>query len=393
MSLFKYVALNQKGKKVTGVFNADSIMEAKKSLTMQQVIVTHLSQYVSNHRLTLSRTEVLEFIRDLSNLLNASLNLYDALKAISDKTRQEKAGTVFADLCDKVRQGERFSSALKAYPKIFSKVVLAIIEAGEESGALAESLKELFRMMSVEDRVRKNLSSALIYPIFLSVFCAVVIIGLFVFLIPSMKDLFEGRSLPPFTAAVFHISDWLSQNIFSLLFALIAIFGLIFSYFRFGKGKIHWQHIELKIPIIGTIKKEASLVKFSRTFSVLLSSSVPALRALEMATKVMNQVKLEEIMEEGHLKLTQGKKLSEVLDKYALIPPLFVKMIATAEQTATLDTMLSSLADLYQADLEKHLQQFTSLIQPVMILLLGLIVGLVLLSVLLPMTDVSAFIS
>ena len=393
MALFKYVALSDKGKNFHGALSADSLIDAQKQLASQNVFVISLLPAAGDGKINLTRAQTLEFVRDLSQLLSASLTLYDSLKAIASKTRDEKSGAIFAELSDKVRQGEKFSSALKQYPKTFSRVLVAIIEAGEESGSLCVSFKELVRMMNQEDKLRKNLSSAMVYPIFLSVFCSIVILGLFIFLIPSMKDLFEGRELPAFTAGVLGVSDWIVNHLSLLIGSVfLAVFSLI-TYFRFGKGKMHFQMIELSIPILGRLKKAAALLKFSRTFSILLSSGVPVVRALEMATKVMNQVRLEAIMEEGRAKITEGKRLSEVLQKHLLIPPMVVKMIATAEETARLPEMLASLADIYESDLEKDLQQFTSLIQPVMILLLGLIVGLILISVLLPMTDISSFVN
>lgn len=393
MALFKYSALNRKGKKIQGVVNADSLLEAKKQLCFQNVLVTSLFAYTRHSKIHLRREQTLEFIRDLSQLVGACLTLYDSLKAIADKTEDEKSSAIFADLCDRVKQGEKFSFALKQYPKTFSQVLVAIIEAGEESGSLATAFKELANMMREEDKLRKNLSSAMVYPIFLSIFCLVLIMGLFIFLIPSMKDLFEGRPVPPFTAAVLNASSWITSNLTLLLLALFSFSFSIFSYFKWGKGKEHWQLLELKLPIIGRLKKASALVKFSRTFSILLASGTPVVRALEMSSRVMNQIKLEAVMNEATLELVRGKKLSEVLQRSPLIPPMVVKMIATAEQTARLPEMLFSIADIYQSNLEKDLQQFTSLIQPVMILFLGLIVGLILISVLLPMTDISSFIN
>jgi general secretion pathway protein F len=393
MALFKYSALSGKGKKIQGVINADSLLEAQKHLSFQNVLVTSLFAYTRHRKIHLKREQTLEFIRDLSQLVGASLTLYDSLKAIADKTEDEKSSAIFADLCDRVRQGEKFSFALKQYPKTFSQVLVAIIEAGEESGSLAAAFRELASMMQQEDKLRKNLSSAMVYPVFLSVFCLVVVMGLFIFLIPSMKDLFEGRPIPPFTAAVLNVSSWITSNLAFLITALSCCFFCIFSYFKWGKGKQHWQLVELKLPIIARLKKASAIVKFSRTFSILLASGTPVVKALEMSSRVMNQIKLEEIMNDATIELVRGKKLSEVLQKAPLIPPMVVKMIATAEQTAKLSEMLFSIADIYQANLEKDLQQFTSLIQPVMILLLGLIVGLILISVLLPMTDISSFIN
>lgn len=199
MALFRYTALNHKGKKFHGVIHAEAMDEAQHALRNLDVFVVDISASTQKKAPILSRQEVLNFTRELFQLLNAALPLYESLKALADKAKGHKNHAVYLDICDCVKKGESFSKALSYYTQSFSSVYISMVEAAEESGSLASVFKELLQMLSKEDKLRKQLSSAMIYPIFLSVFCFIVIIGLFTFMIPSMKELLEGRQLHPFT--------------------------------------------------------------------------------------------------------------------------------------------------------------------------------------------------
>ena len=393
MALFEYFALDEKGKQIKGVIDADTLELAKDRLLKKKAFVTSIKSYTSKKVISLSRVEVLDFTRDLNQLLSASLPLYESLKAIEEKNQGSKHHQVYVDLCDRVKQGQRFSEALTSYPKSFNSIYISMCEAAEESGSLDVVFKELLRMMTKEDQLKKQLKSAMVYPMFLGVFCLIVVIGLFTFVIPSMKELLDGRQLHGFTQAILGISDWMSDYILVLLPTVALFVGLMIAYFRSEAGIRMWQSLLLKVPVVGRMKKESIMLKFCRTLSVLLSNGVPIVRGIEMSAKVMHHHAYEELMEEAKLKLVEGKKLSDELAKSSLIPKLVIQMMATAEATASLDTMLASIADIYEQDLDKSIQQFSSLIQPVMILLLGMIVGVVLLAVLLPLTDVSTFLN
>lgn len=376
-----------------GVMNADSMQTAKEILLQQNVLVKHIKSSHSKNKSVLSRQEVLNFTRDLNQLLNASLPLYESLKAIVEKSRHLKFHGIFVDLCDKIQQGERFSLALQAYPKSFSPIYISMVAAAEESGTLAVVFKEILRMLVQEDKLKKQLFSAMIYPMFLGFFCMGVITALFTFIIPSLRELLDGRDLHPFTQSILSLSDWMVANRWIFLPSLLMGLLLLILFFRHPKGKKFWQRVVIKIPIIGSMKLQSIMLKFCRTFSVLLANGVSIVKALDMASRVMGHFQFENLMIEAKERLIEGKKLSEVLAQSKLIPTLVTTMIATAEQTATLDQMLASLAEIYEADLDKNIQRFSSLIQPVMILILGLIVGLVLLSILLPLTDVTSFLN
>lgn len=393
MSLFEYLALDERGKRIKGVVNADTLALAKESLQGRSIFITDIHPFHSKKIVHLSSRDVLGFTRDLGQLLGASLPLYDSLKAIVEKSEGQKGHQIFVDLCDMVKQGKSLSAALRYYEKSFSPVYISMVEAGEESGRLDRVFTELLRMLTKQEKLKKQLSSAMVYPLFLAAFCMVVVTGLFTFLIPSMRELLDGRELHPFTQSIVAVSDWMSGNIMWLLPSFLIAFLLLLVFFNRPQGKRVWESLTIRLPLVGKMQVQSIMLKFCRTFSVLLASDVSVVKAIELSSNVMNHHQFQEVMESARDKLIEGKKLSEILSRSRLIPKLVVRMLATAEETASLDKMLGSIADIYEEDLDKNIQQFAALIQPVMILLLGLIIGVVLLAVLLPLTDVTSFLN
>jgi len=225
MGLYQYTALSEGGRKSIGMINADSLELAKERLRKQKILVTKLTHYKKRgDQLTLSSSLLLSFTRDLHVLLKAGLPLYDTLQTLEEKYRRTKIHSLFLDLCDQIKQGRRFSDALKDYPKAFDAVYISLLRAGEESGTLTQSFEELSKLTHREQALKRTLSSAMIYPAFLGVFCLAVVSVLLFFLIPSMAELFEGRTLHPMTEVILSISQTLNTHatlIFSLTFGAI----------------------------------------------------------------------------------------------------------------------------------------------------------------------------
>lgn len=394
MALFQYQAVTAEGKKMRGALTAESIDSAKEQLLKKRLFIIAIKQKMGyEKRVKLSPEDLLGFTSAMAQLLKSSLPLYDCLVAIEEKFHNHRHHPLFLDLRDMVGQGRSLSYALGKYPKIFDTIYASLVESGEETATLPEIFKQLTLSLAKQNKLRKQVSSAMVYPAFLGVFCVVVVIGLFTFLIPSMKDLLEGRPLHPMTETVLGLSDFLRVN-GSLIGTTIAaiVLSLIF-FIRSKRGRDHYEHVALKLPLVGRLKTQAVLVRFCRSFAVLLSSGIPAHRALVLAGRVMNHSAFEGALERVRARMMEGGKISEEIGKCPLFPPMVSRMIATGEDSGNLEAMLFHLAEMYEDELEKSLTQFMNLLQPVMILILGLIVGFVLLSVLLPLTDVSSFLN
>jgi general secretion pathway protein F/type IV pilus assembly protein PilC len=391
MALYQYTALSGEGRRKMGMINADSIELAKERLRKQQILVTKLVSYTKKgDQLTLSSALLVGFTRDIHVLLRAGLPLYDSLLTLEEKYRRTKLHPIFLDLCDQVKEGRLFSEALKDYPKIFDPVYLSLIRAGEESGSLQQSFAELEKLIGREQALKKKLSSAMIYPAFLGVFCFTVISVLLFFLIPSMSELFEERQLHPMTEAVLALSHFLNAHSF-LLFMIGAGTLLFFLFFlRHPRGQEKVKRAMLHIPIVKRLFTETIMARFCRVFSILFNGGVSMIECLRLAKKVMKHPSFEAIVTEAEKKVLEGRRLSEEFQKSPLIPTLVVRMLSISEESGRVAEMMNHLSDIYEEDIERSLTRLTSFVQPVMLLFLGVVVAVILLAVLLPLTDVSS---
>ncbi len=392
--LFQYEAITASGKKKKGAINADSFANAKDALRRQKILVTQLIECKEKKKeRCLPSSMVINFTRDLSLLLRSGLPLYEALLTIEEKYRTTKGHVILLDLCDQIKQGRSFSEALREYPKSFDQVYVSMVYSAEKSGALEEVFNHLTQLLGRQQKLKKQIFSALIYPIFLASFCVLILIALFFFLIPTMETLFEGRELHPLTEAVLAISKFLTHNWVTLLISFLSSVALLIFFFRRKEGKRFIQKVTLRLPLFKTLITEIVLLRFSRVLSVLLDGGVPLLSALKLSKKAMHHLFFEAIVEDAEAKIIEGKKLSDQFRTSPLIPNLFIRMLSVAEEAGNLSYMLQNIANIYEEDLDKSLQRLTSLLQPVTLLILGVMIGLVLLSVLLPLTDVGSMLN
>lgn len=391
MAIFRYRALTETGKKINGVIDADSMVHAKEKLRKEKILVTKLANLQKKKEVILKSSMLLAFTRELKQLLNAGLPLYESLLTIEEKYKRHKAHSLFLDLCDRLKGGNQLSIALKAYPKSFDPIYISMVEAGEKTGALPWVFEQLNQLTERKQKLKKQLISAMAYPAFLGVFCFLVVLALLLFVIPSMEELFEGRDLHPLTQLVLSSSQFLHHHFFSLTFLTVGtIFGLI-TFFKQEKNRVRLHAIIQKIPIMKTVFTQAALIRFCRSSSILIFGGVPLVTALNTARRVMRHALLEEAVEKAEKHLVEGQSLSSQL-KNTHFPPLVSRMISIAEETGKLPEMLQSLSDIYDQELERSLAHITTFLQPVLLLILGGVIGLVILSILLPLTDVSSLI-
>lgn len=391
--LFRYEALDPKGKKITGVIDADSLDVAKSRLRAQKILLTHLKTMGESKEIVLAPKNLLGFTRDLGQLLKAGLPVYESLLTIEEKNRKSPAHPLFLDLCDHLKNGQSLSSALKKYPKSFDPVYLSMVKAAEQTSSLSTIFHQLSLLITRQQKLRKQVTSALTYPAFLGGFCLLVIASLLLFVIPTLKELFEGRPLHPLTETVLFISNFVNAKLNPILGLLVLLITSAIFAFRNPKTKVALEIFIFRIPIFKTIILQSSLIRFCRALSILLDGGVPLVEALALSKRVMKLASLEQIIERATHKVMEGEALSDALKSSPLIPSLVTRMLSIAEATGKTSSMLQSIAEIYDDEMEKNLSQMTSLLQPIILLILGAIVGVVLLSVLLPLTDVGSFAS
>jgi len=393
MPIFRYKALTETGKKTGGVIDADSIEMAKERLRRDKILVIKLASIEHKKEISLKSPMLLAFTRELGQLLKAGLPLYESLLTIEEKYRRHRCHPLFLDLCDRLKSGHQLSAVLKNYPKSFDAIYISMIQAGERTGSLTWVFEQLHDLIERRQKLKKQMLSAMAYPAFLGAFCFIMVISLLLFVIPSMQELFEGRQLHPLTQMVLTLSHFLQSYYLLLLFSIVGIvLGSIYFFKRSG-GRLLLQKIFQKIPIMKTVLTQAALIRFCRSCSILLFGGVPLVGALSISRKVMKHALLEEAIEKSEANIVEGKPLSVELKNAPQIPPLVSRMLSIAEETGKMPEMLQSLSNIYDEELERSLTHITTFLQPVLLLILGGIVGLVILSILLPLTDVSSLIA
>ncbi len=392
MPLFRYKAIEANGRWIKSVIDADSLSNAKERLQKQKILVSSLTSLkAEKSRPRLKANQLLSFTRELSQLLKAGLPLYESLLTIEEKQRKSPQHALFADLCDKLKGGLKLSSLLRLYPETFPVIYLSMVHSAEQTGDLSLAFEKLAILLTKQQKLKKQLFAALAYPTFLAGFCLFVIGALFLFIIPSMEELFEGRSLHPMTETVLSISRFLHTHVLSLFLFILTVTASIYMAARLPSMRCKIQKGLYKVPYLKDLLLASGLVRLFRAMHMLLCGGVPLLETLHYAKTIVKSSLLDSLLSQVELQLIEGKKLSQLLSHSRLIPPLVIRMLHIGEETGTMTTIMQSLADIYEEDLDKDLEQIMTFLQPVILLLLGAVVGLVVLSILLPLTDVSSF--
>jgi general secretion pathway protein F len=391
MALFRYQAIVTSGKKIAGVIEADSLGAAKDRLRSQNMVITHVASYVEvKKKKSIPFPELLDMTRMISQLVNAGIPLYETLVIVEEKYRKKLFHPILVDLCDRIKKGEALSSSLSHYKEIFDPIYISMVRAGEESGALSNTFEQLTELLKDKSRLKKQLITATSYPLFLGSFCIIVFISLLIWVIPSLKNLFEGRALHPLTQFVFNLSDLFLNHALLIFVSTALIASAIFIGITHPRFRSYWDQLILRLPLIGPLILLAATVRFCRTCSLLLEGGTPLLQALQLTRAVLKNRILESALHTVERNVSEGCLLSEQIEKTHLMPPLVSRMLAIGERTGQNASMLRHIATLCEEDLSRTLQRYTALLQPLLLLLLGLIIGTVVLSILIPLTDVGS---
>ncbi|MDR2539101.1 MAG: type II secretion system F family protein [Chlamydiales bacterium] len=391
MPLFRYRAIATNGKEMKGAIDADCLETAKEKLRKQQFLITSLT-YLQNKQKepVLTPALLLIFTKELSQLLKAGLPLYESLLTIEEKHVRHKAHSLFLDLCHRLKEGYPLSESLKKYPHTFDAIYISMVHIAEQSGKLVSTFEQLVQIIAHQQKMRKQLKSALTYPGVLFCFSFLIALGLLLFVIPSMKELFQDRSLHSVTAFVLGLSNQLNQHMWTFFLSiLILCTATVFAGKKFFKELIY--PILIQLPYVSIFLFHNALLHLSRTMAMLLSAGIPLTESIALVKKIVRHPLLEKVLIDAQQKLAQGKKLSWVCDEHPIVPALMTRMLSIAEETGKMDEAFFHLSKIYEEELEKHLAQISAFLQPIMLVALGAIIGLVVLSILIPLTDVGSF--
>lgn len=388
MPFFRYRAIF-KERKIKGIVEAESLEEAKISLFKEGYSLFYIKEY-HGKSMVLKRQELFNFTSELARLLKAHLPLYESLLTMEEKYRTSHLHPLVLDLSSEIKSGISFSNALKRHPKSFDFLFVNLVANAEKAGNLPSALYELSVLYEKGLRAHKEVVKALLYPSLVLIFSFIVIIGLLFFVIPSLYEIFEGRDLGVLTAFVLRLSHFVREKWITILFSFIA--SLLFFRFlaTFSGFRQRLRSLFIKFFFLEPFFIKFSLSRFCRSLAALLKGGVPQMEGLKLASIAISYPPLKEIFEDICRRVEEGEKLHLLLENVKMVPPFMRRLMTIAEGGGNEIEILEHISDIFEEELEKNLAQITALIQPIMLIILGVIVGMMVLSILLPLTDVSS---
>jgi type IV pilus assembly protein PilC len=397
--IFTYSALTQLGEKKKGTVEAPSRELAISALQRRDLIISSLlaeGESKSIFKMVLFQRvpvkEVVILSRQIATLFEAKVSALKAFKLLAGNTRNELLNQKLNEIVDDIQAGANISDALKKHPDVFSNFYVNMVGAGEESGTLNETFNYLADYLDRQYALTKKMKNALIYPSFIIFTFVAVMVLMFTLVIPKLSQIIleSGQEIPVYTKIVLSISDFLvNYGIFVLILAVIGVFGLIYLA-RSKEGQKMLDRFKLSFPIIGDLYKKFYLARIADNLETMLSSGIPILRTIEITGAVVGNRTYQNIMEEATEAVKSGTSLSESLSRNEEIPNILVQMIQIGEETGSISTILKTLAKFYEREVNEAVDTLVSMIEPVMIVLLGLGVGVLLASVLMPIYNISS---
>jgi type IV pilus assembly protein PilC len=343
-----------------------------------------------NYKLPLGELAI--FTQQLASLLSAGLPLVQCLEALQDQTEDPVFRVIIRDVRIEISQGSSFSNAVKLYPRAFNSLFTSMVEAGEASGALAEILSKVASYFEASVKLSKKVKSAMTYPIAVIGLAIALVNVLLIFVIPVFAAMFQdfGAKLPVPTQMLIDLSNFLKHNFFYLCIGAYATFWLIRKFIATPQGRRLKDQSLVKAPIFGSLIHKISLSRFCRTYATLIRSGVPILRTLEIVAAASNKVQVEDACAEIAKHVSQGGQVSEVLASNSYFPPMMKHMVKAGESTGNVDGMMNKIADFYDTESEATVASLTSLIEPLLIVFLGVVVGGIVMAMFLPIFQLGA---
>lgn len=406
MPAYAYTGLSGKGKNVKGVANADNVAALKASLRRDGIYLTAVTETTAaaaaqgggggegggreidigkmfdrvTPKMVASMTQL------LGTLLQAGVTLPEALAALTDQVESQRFKGILSDIAEKVNQGSSLADAMEPYPKTFPKLYVNMIRAGEASGALETVLFRLSEFLEKQLEIRGKVNSAMFYPVVLSILGGVIITVLMVGIVPKITGMFTDMNaeLPWNTKLLIWMSDTISGYWWAIILAGWGAIWLFRRWRRTEAGRWTGDTILLKIPVLGELVRKIAIARFARTLATLLSSGVQLLQALDIVRTLLGNVVLEKVITDARDSIREGENIAPALKRSGHFPPLVTHMVAVGERSGQLEQMLGDVATAYDRETNTSIQRLTGLLEPLMIVVMGVAVGFVVFSIMRP---------
>ena len=401
MPSYEYIAISKSGKSVKGSIDADSVRVARQKLRGQGIFPTDVREATSGSGASsrdiakyfasdkISAKDLSVTTRQLATLLGAGLPLVSTLQALSEQTDSIVLKRIIVEVREKVEEGSALANALSEHPKSFPRLYINMVKAGEASGTLDAVMDNLADYLEAQLELRRKVRSALTYPVLMLAFSGLVTMVLFIFVVPKVVEIFEkqGATLPLPTQVMLAISYFLRDYwyiVFILIFGSVYLFRW---YYKQDNGRSRIDRILLTLPIFGTLYTKIATSRVSRTLATLLSSGVGLLAGLDISKNIVGNVHVMAAIESAKEGVREGKSLASELSQSGIFPNMLSHMIAVGEKSGELENMLQKASNAYESDVNASLAGLTSLLEPLMMIIVGGVVLCIVIAVLLPMAD------
>ncbi len=405
MPVYEYKAYDAAGKTVSGIIDADTPKEARAKLKRQDVFVTKVKEAGEAVSLTaevklaklvrrVRRQDVVVMTRQLATLIKSGMPLVQTLTAISEQLEGHPMQRIVYALRECVNAGEPLADALSEHPKLFSDLYVNMVRAGEAAGALELIFAQLADYMETTQKQRTKIISSLIYPALMVVVGSGVLIFLMAFVVPRLTQVFTemDRHLPAMTRTLISISAFFASWRFLVFLAVLAAaIVAVRLNTRTGRGRMLLHRLRLKLPIAGGLVRKLAVARFARTLGTLLAGGIPVLRALEIVEGVVGNAVIARAVGDVRARVAEGATMSDELRTTREFPPIVVHMLAVGEASGNLEEMLANVAETYDNEVETATNSLIALLEPLMIVLMGLVVGFIVLAILLPIFQMNQF--
>ncbi|MEW6049925.1 MAG: type II secretion system F family protein [Candidatus Zixiibacteriota bacterium] len=394
MPVFEYKGKTLAGAAVQGSMKANNRAELERVLRQNRILVTSISKRAAELNIKfgtgIKKIEISRFTRQFATMIGAGLPMVQCLEILASQSENKEMSKVVTQVKDSVQGGATLSESMARHPKVFDQLYVNMVEAGEVGGALDAILVRLAVYREKADKLVRKVKGAMMYPSVIVVVATGVTIAMLTFIVPVFAKMFQGvgSELPAPTQIVLNISNFLKANSMYLLLGVIGLVGVGAYWKRTPSGALTFDKILLRMPVLGNLVRKSSIARFTRTLSTLLASGVSILEALEITAKTSGNIVVANAINKSVLAIAEGDTITGPLKETGVFPPMVIQMIGVGEKTGGLDDMLNKIADFYDEEVNDAVAALTSIIEPIIIVIMGIVIGGILIAMYLPMFDI-----
>lgn len=392
---YKYKSISSNGRETEGLYVGDSesglisMLKEKKELVVSIERDVQSEAQIEIFKKKVKKKDLALFCRQFYTMISAGLGIVPCLEILVAQTENKTFKHAIADTYEDVQKGLTFSESMKKHSNVFPSILVSMVEAGEVSGNLDTIMLRMAEHFEKENKIENKVKSAMVYPAVLGVVTVAVVVFMLVFIMPTFVGMFEGSGaeLPGLTQFLIDLSNSLKTYWYIYTAVVIAIVFGISMYKKTEEGRKFFDSMKLRLPVVKGTSTMLATSRFTRTLSTLLSSGIPLIQAMEVVSRVVSNSVIEERMLAGIESIRKGVSLSRTVKDVGIFPPMVDSMVRIGEESGSLDDMLYKTADFYDEEVEASMQKLTSMIEPLMIVVMGLLIGFIVIAMYLPMFD------